>query len=51
MALYRIFPEKDTFISNEPSIAGSYGNAGRDEGWARSKAFWSLWGRPERTHL
>ncbi len=31
MALYRIFPEKDTFISSEPSIAGSYGNAGRDE--------------------
>jgi len=31
MAVYRIYPEKDTFISSEPSIAGTYGNAGKDE--------------------
>lgn len=31
MAIYRIYPEKDTFISSEPSIAGSYPNAGKDE--------------------
>jgi len=31
MALYRLFPEKDTYISSEPSIGGTYGNAGRDE--------------------
>ncbi len=31
MAIYRIQPEKDTFINSEPSDAGSYGNAGRDE--------------------
>ena len=31
MAVYRIFPEKDTFIFSEPTIAGTYGNAGKDE--------------------
>tara|TARA_B100000212_G_scaffold6860_1_gene5147 strand:+ start:1152 stop:2204 length:1053 start_codon:yes stop_codon:yes gene_type:complete len=31
MALYRIKPEKDTFINSHPSDAGTYGNAGRDE--------------------
>ena len=31
MAVYRIYPEKDTFLSSEPSIAGTYGNAGKDE--------------------
>ena len=31
MAVYRIFPEKDTTIWNESSITGKYGNAGRDE--------------------
>ena len=31
MALYRLFPEKDTYISSEPSIGGVFGNAGRDE--------------------
>lgn len=31
MAIYRIYPEKDTFISSEPTIAGSYPNAGKDE--------------------
>ena len=31
MAIYRIYPEKDTFIFSEPTITGLYGNAGRDE--------------------
>lgn len=31
MAIYRIYPEKDTFIFSEPTVAGTYGNAGRDE--------------------
>ena len=31
MAIYRIYPEKDTFISSEPTLAGSYPNAGKDE--------------------
>lgn len=31
MAVYRIYPEKDTFIFSEPTVAGIYGNAGRDE--------------------
>lgn len=31
MAVYRIYPEKDTFIFSEPTVAGTYGNAGRDE--------------------
>ena len=31
MAVYRIFPEKDTFIFSEPTVAGTYGNAGKDE--------------------
>lgn len=31
MAVYRIYPEKDTFIFSEPNIAGQYGNAGKDE--------------------
>jgi len=31
MAIYRIYPEKDTFIFSEPTIAGIYGNAGKDE--------------------
>ena len=31
MAVYRIYPEKDSYISSEPSIGGAYGNAGRDE--------------------
>jgi hypothetical protein len=31
MAVYRIYPEKDSYISSEPSIGGTYGNAGRDE--------------------
>ena len=31
MAIYRIFPEKDTTIWSEPDIAGFYGNAGLDE--------------------
>lgn len=30
MAIYRIFPEKDTTIWSEPNTAGLYGNAGRD---------------------
>jgi len=31
MAIYRIYPEKDTFLFSEPTIAGTYGNAGKDE--------------------
>ena len=31
MAHYFLFPEKDTTIWSEPTIAGIYGNAGRDE--------------------
>lgn len=31
MAIYRIHPEKDTTIWSEPTVAGIYGNAGRDE--------------------
>lgn len=31
MAVYRIYPEKDTFISSKPNTAGLYFNAGRDE--------------------
>jgi len=31
MAVYRIFPEKDTTIWSEPNISGIYGNAGLDE--------------------
>lgn len=31
MAVYRIYPEKDTTIWSEPNMAGLYGNAGKDE--------------------
>ncbi len=31
MAVYRIFPEKDSFIWSEPNIISRYGNAGKDE--------------------
>ena len=31
MAIYRIFPEKDTTVWSEPSVGGLYGNAGLDE--------------------
>ena len=31
MAIYRIYPEKDTFIWSLPNDAGKYGNAGKDE--------------------
>lgn len=31
MAIYRIFPSKDTTIWSEPDIQGRYGNAGKDE--------------------
>lgn len=31
MAVFRIYPEKDTFIWSEPNTAGTYGNAGRDQ--------------------
>lgn len=31
MAIYRIYPEKDTFIFSETNTAGLYGNAGKDE--------------------
>ena len=31
MAIYRIFPEKDTFITSKPNTAGLYPNAGKDE--------------------
>mgnify|MGYP003637302970 FL=1 len=31
MSIYRIFPEKDTFIDSKTSIGGTYGNAGLDE--------------------
>ena len=30
MAVYRIFPEKDTTIWSEPNTSGIYGNAGLD---------------------
>jgi len=30
MAVYKIFPEKDTFLSSEPTIANLYRNAGKD---------------------
>lgn len=30
MAIYRIYPEKDTTIWSEPNTAGTYGNAGKD---------------------
>lgn len=31
MAVYRIYPEKDTTIWSEPNLVGSYGNSGKDE--------------------
>jgi hypothetical protein len=31
MAIYRIYPEKDTTVWSEPNTAGTYGNAGLDE--------------------
>ena len=31
MAVYRIYPEKDSFIFSKPNVAGLYGNAGKDE--------------------
>ena len=31
MAVYRIYPEKDTTIWSEPTLAGLYGNAGLDQ--------------------
>lgn len=31
MAVYRIYPEKDAFITSDPNTAGLYPNAGRDE--------------------
>ncbi len=31
MAIYRIYPEKDTYIDSNPTTAGLYGNAGLDE--------------------
>ena len=31
MAVYRIYPEQDTFINSKPTVAGLYGNAGLDE--------------------
>lgn len=31
MAIYRIYPEKDTYINSTPTIAGLYGNAGLDQ--------------------
>ena len=31
MAIYRIYPEKDSFIWSLPNDAGKYGNAGLDE--------------------
>ena len=31
MALFRIYPEKDANIWSEPTSAGLYGNAGKDE--------------------
>ena len=31
MAVYRIYPDKDTTIWSEPNNSGLYGNAGRDE--------------------
>ena len=30
MAIFRIYPEKDSFIWSEPNVAGLYGNAGKD---------------------
>ena len=31
MAIYRIYPEKDTFVSSDPNTAGLYSNFGKDE--------------------
>lgn len=31
MAVYRIYPEKDTIIWSEANLVGTYGNAGKDE--------------------
>jgi hypothetical protein len=31
MAIYRIYPQKDTIIWSESNLVGSYGNAGKDE--------------------
>lgn len=31
MAIFRLYPEKDTTIWSEPNTAGLYGNAGRDQ--------------------
>jgi len=31
MAIYRLYPEKDTIIWSEPNLVGTYGNAGKDE--------------------
>lgn len=31
MAVYRIYPEKDTIIWSEADLVGTYGNAGKDE--------------------
>ena len=31
MAIYRIYPEKDTYINSTPTIDGLYGNAGLDQ--------------------
>jgi len=31
MAVYRIYPEKDTYLDSNPTVAGEYGNAGLDE--------------------
>lgn len=31
MAIYRVYPEKDTYINSKPTVAGLYGNAGLDE--------------------
>ena len=31
MAVYRIYPDKDTTIWSEPNLVGTYGNAGKDE--------------------
>ena len=31
MAIYRIYPQKDTIIWSESDLVGSYGNAGKDE--------------------
>ena len=31
MAIYRLYPEKDTTIWSEPTLTGQFGNAGKDE--------------------